>query len=67
MLREFVKHNERAEFMNHMPSNIRYRDRNVIYRIVKKMSTMFFNKNKEMVDEYLCLKTQISEFTSAFS
>jgi len=28
---------------------------------------MFFNKNKEMVDEYLCLKTQISEFTSAFS
>ena len=40
---------------------------NTLYYSIISEIFMFTNKNKEMVDEYLCLKTQISEFTSAFS
>ena len=40
---------------------------NTLYYSIISKNFMFANKNKEMVDEYLCFKTQISEFTSAFS
>ena len=36
---------------------------NTLYYSIISEIFMFTNKNKEMVDEYLCLKTQISEFT----